>query len=238
MDKHELPYIQKMFESIADRYDLLNRTLSLRQDILWRRKLVQMLNPSNNQCILDVASGTGDVAIAICKANPLAHVHCIDFSFNMLVQARSKKSSLNHKIDMTCADAFHLPYPENSFHAITMAFGIRNIVNKENLLNDLYKYLIPGGQILILELTLPDIDWLQKIYLMYFKRLLPIIGKMVSRNTFAYDYLPHSVISFPPSPNFSQMMQHAGFIQVKWLPMTAGVCTLFVGERPLYSCLK
>ena len=233
MDKHELPFIQDMFETIAHRYDLLNRTLSLRQDIMWRNKLVQTLDLSGNEKILDVASGTGDVALAICHHYPSVNIHCIDFSANMLRLANQKiKASNQSYIYTACADAFDLPYPTDYFHAVSMAFGIRNVVNKQSLLRTLYHHLAPGGQLLILELTLPEIKVLKNIYLMYFKKLLPVIGRMVSKSPFAYDYLPGSVVSFPTSLVFSKMMTAAGFRGVKWLPMTGGICTLFVGRRP------
>jgi demethylmenaquinone methyltransferase/2-methoxy-6-polyprenyl-1,4-benzoquinol methylase len=234
MDKHELPFIQDMFETIAQRYDLLNRTLSLRQDIIWRNKLVQTLDLSGNETILDVASGTGDVALTISSNYPSVKIHCIDFSENMLRLANQKTMKSHHLfIHTVCADAFDLPYPTDSFHAATMAFGIRNVMNKEKLLRTLYSHLVPGGHLLILELTLPEIKALQDIYLLYFKKLLPVIGRMVSKNTFAYHYLPDSVISFPTSLNFSKMMKAAGFRDVKWLTMTGGICTLFSGKRPL-----
>jgi len=236
MDKHELPFIQEMFETIAKRYDLLNRTLSLRQDIIWRNRLVQTLNLSDNGSILDVASGTGDVALTIRQKYPSVKIHCIDFSENMLRLANKKIIKSQHSFIYTaCADAFDLPYPTDVFHAVTMAFGIRNIVNKEKLLRTLFNYLVPGGQLLILELTLPEIKVLQNIYLLYFKKLLPVIGRMVSNNSFAYHYLPDSVISFPTSLDFSKMMKSAGFVEVKWLSMTGGICTLFVGKRPLFN---
>jgi demethylmenaquinone methyltransferase/2-methoxy-6-polyprenyl-1,4-benzoquinol methylase len=233
MDKHELPFIQDMFEAIAHRYDFLNRALSLRQDMMWRNKLVQTLDVSNNENILDVASGTGDVALAINKQYPSVHIHCVDFSVNMLRFANQKKMTSHHSnLFIACADAFELPYPTDYFHAATMAFGIRNIVKKQKLLHTLYQHLVPGGQLLILELTVPEMKVLQNLYLLYFKKLLPMIGRMVSKNSFAYDYLPDSVVSFPSSLAFSQMMNKAGFIEVKWLPMTSGICTLFFGRRP------
>jgi len=235
MDKHELPYIQDMFESIAFRYDLLNRTLSLRQDIIWRNKLVETLNVSNNANILDVASGTGDVALAIYKQFKTTSIHCIDFSENMLKLAQKKSRAMpeGSTIYTACADAFDLPYPKSYFDAATMAFGIRNVVNKVQLLKTLFCHIKPGGQILILELSLPDLFILKKMYLLYFKKILPTIGQFVSKSNFAYSYLPESVISFPSSPEFSQMMQNAGFTNIRWRPMTFGVCTLFVGIRPL-----
>jgi len=233
MDKHELPFIQDMFESIAHQYDLLNRTLSLRQDIMWRNKLVQTLDLSGNENILDVASGTGDVALTISRKYPSVHIHCIDFSSNMLQLANEKiRASHRSFIYTACADAFDLPYPVNYFQAATIAFGIRNVVNKQKLLRHLFHHLVPGGQLLILELTLPEINVLQNFYLLYFKKLLPVIGRMVSKSTFAYEYLPDSVISFPTSLNFSKMLHEAGFRGVKWLPMTFGICTLFIGTRP------
>jgi len=233
MAKHELPFIQDMFETIAHRYDLLNRTLSLRQDIMWRNKLVQTIDLSGNEKILDVASGTGDVALTISQHYPSVQIHCIDFSSNMLRLANDKiRDTHRSTIYTACADAFDLPYPSDYFHAATMAFGIRNVVNKQKLLHSLFHHLIPGGQLLILELTLPEIYVLQNLYLLYFKKLLPVIGRMVSKNAFAYKYLPDSVISFPTSLEFSKMMHEAGFRGVKWLPMTFGICTLFVGRRP------
>jgi len=235
MEKHELPYIQDMFESIAYRYDFLNRTLSLRQDIIWRNKLVESLKNNKNAKILDIASGTGDVALSIQKKHASAKIFCVDFSINMLKLAQKKiKLNSNEKnYFMSCADAFFLPFQNQFFDAITMAFGIRNIINKESLLKSFFDHLKPGGQILILELTLPDINFLKKIYLLYFKKILPAIGQLISKNTFAYEYLPNSVMTFPSSSDFSKMIYKAGFTDVKYLSMTAGICTLFVGRRPL-----
>ncbi|ETR73559.1 MAG: ubiquinone/menaquinone biosynthesis methyltransferase [Candidatus Magnetoglobus multicellularis str. Araruama] len=171
MDKHELPYIQDMFQSIAHRYDLLNRTLSLRQDIMWRDKLVQALNLNDHQMVLDVASGTGDIALAIRKQYSTAKIHCVDFSANMLGLAQQKIRAANTPFIYTvCADAFDLPYPETCFNAVTMSFGIRNVMNKQKLLKTLFRYIVPGGQILILELTLPELHFLQQLYLLYFKK--------------------------------------------------------------------
>jgi len=235
MHKHELPYIQDMFESIAFRYDLLNRTLSLRQDISWRNKLVQTLDGFDPLKILDVASGTGDVAFSIASQLESSSICCIDFSFNMLRLAQKKNHiiSKSSSIYTICADAFDLPFPISYFDAATMAFGIRNVVKKVQLLKTLYQHIKPGGQLLILELTLPELFILKKLYLSYFKKILPAIGQLVSKSNFAYTYLPDSVLSFPSSPEFSKMMYQAGFINVRWRPMTFGICTLFVGYRPL-----
>lgn len=235
MQDKELPFIQNMFDAIAPKYDLLNRLLSLRQDVIWRKKLVRSLCPKKNDLILDVACGTGDVALAICDTDTSKlKVVGVDFAPQMLVNAHKKvqMSKQSEKISLLAADALSLPFKDAVFDAVTIAFGIRNIVNKDLVLKHFFKSLKSGGRLLILELTTPSEGFFRWVYLHYFQKLLPLIGTIFSKNNYAYQYLPDSVLKFPSAEKFASMMTSAGFYKVKWSPLTLGIATLFVGHKP------
>jgi demethylmenaquinone methyltransferase/2-methoxy-6-polyprenyl-1,4-benzoquinol methylase len=234
MRDKELPFIQNMFDVIAPKYDLLNRLLSLRQDVAWRRQLVTALRPKENDIILDVACGTGDVALAICQTQtPSLKVVGIDFAPKMLTNAKKKIRDVNKlkTISLMTADALYLPFRRSVFDAVTMAFGIRNIVDKQMVLQNFYNILSIGGRLLILELTTPPKGTLRWAYLGYFQKVLPLIGTSFSKDNQAYRYLPDSVLKFPSNRKFANMMTSAGFRQVRWKSLTFGIATLFVGYK-------
>lgn len=235
MRDKELPFIQNMFDKIAPKYDLLNRLLSLRQDVAWRRQLVLALCPQENDLILDVACGTGDVALTICQTkDPHIKVIGVDFAPQMLINAKKKIDAVNKskEISLMAADALFLPFKKSVFDAATIAFGIRNIVDKDMVLKSFYNSIKTGGRLLVLELSTPSKGFLRWMYLRYFRKILPIIGAIFSKDKGAYRYLPDSVLKFPSEREFARMMSSAGFHDVKWKSLTFGIATLFVGRKP------
>lgn len=235
MKHNELPFVREMFDRIAPRYDALNRVLSLRRDVVWRRKLADALDLAPAALVLDAACGTADVALQIVQAgNAQVRVVGIDFAAGMLRLAKPKiaRRHLQGKIHLAAADAFDLPFGPACFDAVSMAFGIRNIQNKLSVLNCFYHHLKPGGRIAILELTTPDAGCLQRMYLNYFNRLLPAVGRLFSKHHFAYTYLPASVANFPAAQSFAGLMRQAGFKRVRYLKLTLGVAVLFIGDKP------
>lgn len=229
MKTHELPFVRDMFDRIAPHYDFLNRLLSLRRDVAWRRALVESLEVRQRAEVLDVACGTADVAIQIVHRSPLAKVTGVDFSPRMLERARTKTGA--SAVHLAAADAFALPFGSDRFDAISIAFGIRNIQDKATVLQRVYEHLKPGGRLGILELALPDRSVLRRLYLFYFNRLLPMLGRLFSGHSFAYTYLPLSVAQFPPADIFAGMMRAAGFKQVRYGRLTLGIAVLFIGEK-------
>ncbi|MBU2521492.1 MAG: bifunctional demethylmenaquinone methyltransferase/2-methoxy-6-polyprenyl-1,4-benzoquinol methylase UbiE [Proteobacteria bacterium] len=234
MKNMELPFIREMFESIAHRYDLLNRLLSLSQDIYWRRTMVSAIEAPDNGVLLDVACGTGDVALEISRQKGRGvSIFGVDFSPNMLMSAKNKIKSIadNSNIYLLAGNAFNLPFREETFDAVTIAFGIRNICDKLLVLKVFYDSLKPGGMLLVLELSTPGKGFLLSSYLFYFKKVLPLIGWFLSKNLKAYQYLPSSVVNFPDPKSFAAMIRSAGFKNVRWKSMTMGIANLHVGYK-------
>jgi demethylmenaquinone methyltransferase/2-methoxy-6-polyprenyl-1,4-benzoquinol methylase len=234
MNTRELPFIRQMFDAIAPRYDLLNRLLSLRQDVAWRRALVSALAAGPHSRVLDVACGTGDVALEIVRRRgSCSTVIALDFAPAMLRLAKSKieAASALGRIRLLAADALCPPFAGGTFDAVTIAFGIRNIQDKAAVLKVFYDCLKTGGQLLVLELSTPPSGLLRSAYLLYFRRLLPWIGGLFSHHIGAYRYLPESVLHFPSARQFAGLMGAAGFGQVRWKPLSLGIATLFVGFK-------
>ncbi|MBT8341857.1 MAG: bifunctional demethylmenaquinone methyltransferase/2-methoxy-6-polyprenyl-1,4-benzoquinol methylase UbiE [Desulfatitalea sp.] len=234
MNPGELPFVRDMFDAIAPRYDLLNHVLSLRQDVYWRRAMVAALKLAPEARVLDVACGTADVGLEIVRqTGSRVKVVGVDFAPQMLRSAKAKQCLIatHPSIGLTAADAFQLPFAPGGFDAVTIAFGIRNIQNKIEVLNCFHRQLRPGGRLAVLELATPEQGVMRQCYLLYFSRLLPLLGRLVSRHRFAYAYLPESVAKFPPVGRFVGMMQKAGFDQVRYRPLTLGIAVLFVGTK-------
>jgi demethylmenaquinone methyltransferase / 2-methoxy-6-polyprenyl-1,4-benzoquinol methylase len=232
----ELDFIENMFDGIARRYDLINRLLSLGQDVYWRRKMISALELHNPAVILDVACGTGDVMMELIRRHPeLELVIGADFSMQMLKIARNKikASGCPANAALIAANGLKLPIASASLDAVTIAFGIRNIMDRQGALAGFYDCLKPGGRLAVLELSTPENRLFKKIYLHYFKAILPRIGAFLSRDKGAYRYLPSSVLIFPRPPAFAALMRQAGFIDIRWRQMTLGICTLHLGVKPL-----
>lgn len=224
--------IRAMFSAIAPTYDLLNRLLSFGVDRSWRRALVARLPPGAPR-VLDLACGTGDVTLAALVARPGARVCGADFSLPMLRGAVPKLAvaRAGPRVDLQNASAEDLPYRDRVFDAVTMAFGIRNVVRRERALGEIFRVLRPGGLALLLDFSLPPNPLVRAAYGFYFHRVLPFAGGVVSGNFRAYRYLPASVADFPPRLEFAGLMEGQGFSEVGYEDFTLGVATLYRGIR-------
>ena len=232
----ELEFIKEMFDAIAPRYDFLNRLLSLRQDIYWRRFMITALCLPKNAAVLDVACGTGDVLVEIAEQGQgQGLVIGTDFAPQMLTLAKDKltRKGLDARIHLMAGNGLHLPFPSDTFDAVTIAFGIRNIMDRKSALTGFFHCLKPGGKLAVLELATPSHPFFLSLYLFYFSRILPLIGAFFSKHLKAYNYLPASVLNFPKPSAFAAIMKHAGFNGIKWRRLTFGIATLYIGHKPL-----
>lgn len=226
--------IRDMFDAIAPRYDLLNRLLSLGIDRRWRTFAVDQLQIPAGGLVLDVASGTGDVALEIAARTP-ASVHIVgeDFTQGMLVRGREKieKSPYRGRILLVNAPCESMPHPAAVFDGVTIAFGIRNVVDRLAGLREMCRVLKPGGRAVILEFSNPRSRLFKALYYFYFRRILPFLGGLLSQRS-AYQYLPDSVLEFPDQATFKSLMAEAGFTELKHFDLTFGIATVYVGTRP------
>ncbi|ADD28413.1 bifunctional demethylmenaquinone methyltransferase/2-methoxy-6-polyprenyl-1,4-benzoquinol methylase UbiE [Meiothermus ruber] len=223
--------IQQMFSEIAPRYDLLNRVLSLGVDRLWRVAAVRAALEKNPSRILDLATGTGDIALLLKKVAPEAEVIGGDFAPPMLELARQKALKAGLEVPFVEADALRLPFPDQHFDAVVIAFGFRNFADYHKALVELYRVIAPGGRLCILEFPPPPRSGLGVLYRFYFTRILPIIGGLVSGSAAAYRYLPDSVERFPNPDTLANMMSLAGFA-TRYQLFTGGITALHIGDKP------
>lgn len=224
--------IELMFNNIARNYDQLNHLLSFNIDKLWRKKAVRMLGSASPRHILDLATGTGDFAIAAAKLKPLT-ITGIDISPGMLEIARKKirKFRLNDRIDLLQADSENLPFQNNSFDAAMVAFGVRNFEDLNKGLAEVLRVLVNGGTFLILEFSKPGNMVFRLIYNFYFKQILPLIGRVISKDSSAYKYLPASVDVFPDGIAFLEIMKNCGFVNCRIKKLTFGIASIYIGEK-------
>ena len=225
--------VKRMFESIAFSYDFQNSFLSLRRDSYWRRVMAQSLRLPGEALVLDMATGTGEVAVEICRHHPQARVIGVDFSPKMLMVGRRKGKfkKFNDRIHISLGDGRQLPLRSDSFEAATIAFGIRNIQEREQALREFYRVLKPGGQLLIMEFDIPDDSLLGTVYRLYFDYLLPPLGNWLSRTDYAYSYLATSVHGFPTEKDFLWEMGRAGFTSLGIKKLTYGIAKIFRGIK-------
>lgn len=225
--------VAQMFNNIARRYDFLNHFLSLGIDKIWRKKAVRYLKDVKpNPTILDVASGTGDFAIATLKLSPQKVVG-IDISEEMLnigIQ-KIRKKKLDHIIELKKGDSENLEFEEQSFDGLTVAFGVRNFENLSKGLAEMCRVLRPGGKAVILEFSKPKIFPVKQIYNFYFRFVLPFIGKIVSKDNAAYTYLPESVNQFPEREDFIHELKKVGFKECIFKPLSFGIATIYVARK-------
>ncbi len=225
--------IQQMFGSIAPRYDFLNRLLSFGIDRSWRKKAVRLLKYNAGGRILDVATGTGDVALEIARTTPASvRITGADFCREMveLGEIKVAQSPYAGRIDMQVAPCEDLPFPDNTFDSITIAFGIRNVVDRQLGLAEMWRVLKPRGRLIILEFSTPRSLLFRQIYYFYFRQLLPMIGGLFSTYN-SYKYLPDSVLEFPSQQEFSQMIVNAGFNPPSVQELTFGIASIYVGDK-------
>ena len=222
----------EMFDQIAGSYDFLNHLLSLNIDKGWRRKAIRSIAAMKPRRILDVATGTADMAIGAIRINP-DQVTGVDVSTGMLEIGRKKilDRGLADRITLIEAACEALPFEESSFDAAMVAFGVRNFKNPELGLREIYRVLRPGGKLAILEFSMPRQKWLRTGYRFYFHHLVPAIGRWFSRDLSAYRYLPDSVEAFPKGEAFVALLNHAGFTASTYKPLSFGICGLYTGIK-------
>lgn len=223
--------VEDMFDNIAPKYDLLNRMLSMKIDVTWRNTLVKWMKNDHPKLVLDVATGTGDLAIAIQKGTG-ADVVGLDLSQQMLNVGieKVKEQNLDGKISMVKGDAENLPFEDNKFDAVSVAFGVRNFENLEKGLDELKRVVKVGGSVYILEFSKVQ-GMMRPFYMFYFKNILPRIGKMVSKDDRAYTYLPDSVEAFPYGAIMKSILQQRGFSEVVYKKLTFGIATIYKATK-------
>ena len=218
--------VRDMFDSIAPRYDLLNHLLSAGIDRSWRRTLIRDLVRENPRRVLDIATGTGDLAISIARSGERS-VTGADLSEGMLEKARAKIAAQGLDIELVHSDAEHLPFREDTFDSVTVAFGIRNFDDPCGSLAEMRRVLREGGTVYVLEFSKSDNNVLLGLFRIYFHNILPFVGKMISKDKGAYKYLPESVELFPSGEEFAGMLCRAGFHGVTMKRLTGGIATIY-----------
>ena len=224
--------VRKMFDNISKEYDGLNRVISFGIDIKWRKKVVNIITKKKPQSILDIATGTGDLAINLIETNAEKIVG-LDISEGMLEVGKQKinKKNLNHTIEMIVGDSENLPFENASFDAITVAFGVRNFENLEKGLSEILRVLKPNGTFVILETSVPTKTPFKQGYNIYTKYIMPTIGKLFSKDRSAYSYLSSSASVFPFGEALNNILRNIGFINVEDFPQTFGVATIYKASK-------
>ena len=224
--------VAKMFDNISGNYDNLNRVISFGIDIKWRYKVLDMVAKTNPKTILDIATGTGDLAILMTKTNAYKIIG-LDISDGMLEVGRQKinAQNLQSRIEMVLGDSEKMPYDDNTFDAITVAFGVRNFENLEIGLSEILRVLKPNGLFVILETSVPEKFPYKQGYNFYSKNILPIIGKLFSKDNVAYGYLSESAANFPYGEKLNNILRNIGFIDVVAMPQTFGVATIYSASK-------
>jgi demethylmenaquinone methyltransferase/2-methoxy-6-polyprenyl-1,4-benzoquinol methylase len=232
VDKSKKEEVQEMFNNISKRYDLLNHLLSIGIDKSWRKKAVRTLRDSKPKNILDIATGTGDFALALLHLHP-EKITGLDLSEGMLEIAKEKiaQKKYSDKIIFLQGDSENLPFENTSFDAITVGFGVRNFENLEKGLAEIFRVLKPNGYVAILEFSKPKKFPMKQAFGFYSKFIIPSVGKMLSKDTAAYSYLPDSVAAFPEGKAFLEIMQKVGFSNLSAYPLTGGIATIYNGKK-------
>ena len=224
--------VAQMFDNISENYDGLNRVISMGTDISWRKKVLKMISDANPSNILDIATGTGDLAILMSETKATS-ITGIDISEGMLAIGKEKVTDkkLDHKVVLKYGDSENIPYEDSYFDAITVAFGIRNFENLDKGLQEIQRVLKPKGIFVILETSVPDKFPFKQGYNFYTRLILPLIGKMFSKDKSAYQYLSESANNFPYGERLNNILKKNGFIEVEALPQTFGVATIYQASK-------
>lgn len=224
--------VAQMFDTISGNYDNLNRVISFGIDIKWRKKVLQLVTAKNPDTILDIATGTGDLAILMTET-PAKKIIGLDISTGMLEEGKKKISQkhLSDKIEMLLGDSENIPFEDNTFDAITVAFGVRNFENLEKGLSEILRVLKPNGIFVILETSNPTKFPFKQGYVFYTRKILPLIGKLFSKDDSAYGYLSESASVFPFGEALNNILRKIGFISVENLPQTFGVATIYTASK-------
>ncbi len=242
MEKEVKPYesqeekksqVAKMFDKIAPYYDFLNRLLTLRIDTIWRKKAINELKDLDPKHILDVATGTGDLAIEAALRLNVEKIIGVDIAIKMLEIGKKKliKKQLSSLIELQEGDSENLQFKDNSFDAITVAFGVRNYQNLEKGLEEMNRVLKKGGKLVVLEFSKPRIFPFKQLFNFYFKYILPLIGRITSKDPRAYSYLYESVQAFPDYDAFTSILEKCGYANCKWRSLSLGICSIYTGTK-------
>ncbi|POY38329.1 bifunctional demethylmenaquinone methyltransferase/2-methoxy-6-polyprenyl-1,4-benzoquinol methylase UbiE [Solitalea longa] len=234
LDSTKKEQVAQMFDKIAGKYDFLNHFLSLGIDIWWRKKAIAELKSIQPKYILDVATGTGDLAFQAIETLKPEKVVGVDISEGMLAFAEKKivERNLQAIFSVKPGDSENLPFEENTFDAVIVSFGVRNFENLEQGLSNIQRVLKPGGKAVVLEFSKPTMFPFKQLYNFYFFNLLPFIGKVFSKDNSAYTYLPESVNAFPDGDKFTEILKRAGFVETKIKKLSLGISSIYTGIKP------
>jgi demethylmenaquinone methyltransferase/2-methoxy-6-polyprenyl-1,4-benzoquinol methylase len=230
--------VWEMFDRIAPRYDLLNRLLSFRRDVAWRKRMARQIPPGDGLRLLDLATGTADQIISLMQTNErITSAVGVDMSEGMLKCGREKITRLawDSRVVLRTGDAMSVPESDQAFDVATMSFGIRNVLNVTESLREVRRVLKPGGRALILEFSTPSNPLFRPLYFFYLRHILPVLGGMLSGDRTAYRYLNRTIETFPSGRDFCAIMETAGFENVKAIPLTLGIASIYQGDRPAAS---
>ncbi len=232
-DQSKKEQVATMFNDIAGKYDFLNRFLSAGTDIGWRKKALRQLAPINAKLLLDVATGTADVAIMAAKQLKLTKIIGIDISDGMLDVGRQKivKANLQNTIELLNGDSEAINFPDNTFDAVTVAFGVRNFEDLEKGLSEIKRVLKPRGKLVVLEFSKPILPGVKTMYNLYMKIITPTVGKMISKNKVAYAYLDESIQKFPEGKNFITILNNIGYTNTYSKKLSLGICSIYCGTK-------
>lgn len=227
--------VSEMFDEIASRYDFMNRFLSVGIDVSWRIKAIRQFKKENPQHILDVATGTADMAIRACKMLPLQNVTGIDISENMLNYGRQKiaKEGLDQKIELLNGDSEQIRFADNTFDGVMVAFGVRNFQNLEKGLSEILRVMKPGAKLVVLEFSQPRIPGVRSLYNLYMGVVAPQMAKLFRQNKKAYQYLNESAKAFPDRGRFVTILNNLGYTDTSFKPLSLGICCIYTGKKPL-----
>jgi len=224
--------VEAMFDAIAPAYDFMNRAMTFGLDRLWLRRLLAEAAKASPTDIADLATGTGDVALALARRMPYAHVTGLDLSEGMLDKARSKAEAQSAVIDFRQADCLKTGLPDNSFDLVTIAYGVRNFADIAAGYREMARILRPDGKLAVLELSTPTASWAKPFYKLYTRGIIPLAGSLIAGDRSAYSYLPESIAAAPQRHDMTALMESAGFEQASFRPLTMGVCTLYIAFKP------
>jgi len=236
VDSGKKVQVEEMFDHIAPRYDFLNHFLSMGIDRIWRKKAIRLLKPLAPHTILDLATGTGDLAIAAIRLNP-SKITGVDLSEKMLEHGRRKirKLNLSDVIELIKGDSEKIPFPDRTFDAVTVAFGVRNFETPQKGINEMFRVLKPDGSVVVLEFSHPKKFPVKQLYHFYFFKILPTLGRIFSKDHSAYFYLPESVKEFPYGESFLQLLENAGFSCLMAKPLSFGIAHIYFGKKEIHN---
>lgn len=238
--RHKGEQVRDMFDNIAPAYDFMNRAMTLGIDKAWRRKAVGMIRSYLRQAaidkpkVLDVATGTGDLAILLARMLPQARVTGVDLSKGMtdIGTAKVEKAGLSHRVSLQVADCLSLPLPDNEYDCVTVAYGVRNFERLADGYAQMLRVLKPGGMLCVIELSTPQSWWAKPLYDVYTRHVIPLAGRLVSHDVRAYTYLPESIAAVAQGQSMCRIISQAGFERASFRPLTFGVCTIYTAFKP------